>query len=86
MAIAETLLHLGVTNRELYLYDTFEGMTVPTEDDVDQLNRDAASQLNKDAAKKTASVVWAYSGLEEVQQNIARTKYPSDKNRFGREA
>lgn len=82
MAIAETLLHLGITDRELYLYDTFEGMTAPTEDDVDQLNRDAASQLNKDAAKKTDSVVWAYSGLAEVQQNIARTNYPTEKIHF----
>lgn len=82
MAIAETLLALGVNDRELYLYDTFEGMTAPTEADVDQLNRDAASQLKQDASKKAESVVWAYSGLEEVKQNIARTGYPSDKIHF----
>ncbi len=82
MAIAETLLALGIRDRELYLYDTFEGMTAPTEEDVDQLNRDAATQLNQDASKKTESVVWAYSGLEEVKQNIARTGYPSDKIHF----
>lgn len=82
MAIAETLLALGVNDRELYLYDTFEGMTAPTEADVDQLNRDAASQLKQDASKKAESMVWAYSGLEEVKQNIARTGYPSDKIHF----
>ncbi|BDQ11540.1 TylF/MycF family methyltransferase [Sediminibacterium sp. TEGAF015] len=82
MAIAETLLALGVSDRELFLYDTFEGMTAPTEEDIDQLNRDAASQLKQDASKKAESVVWAYSGLEEVKQNIARTGYPSEKIHF----
>ncbi|WP_438945595.1 TylF/MycF/NovP-related O-methyltransferase [Sediminibacterium sp.] len=82
MAIAETLLALGVKDRELFLYDTFEGMTAPTEEDVDQLNRDAASQLKQDASKKSESVVWAYSGLEEVKQNIARTGYPANKIHF----
>jgi hypothetical protein len=82
MAIAETLLALGIRDRELYLYDTFEGMTAPTEEDVDQLNRDAASQLKQDASKKSESVVWACSGLDEVKQNIARTGYPADKIHF----
>lgn len=82
MAIAETLLSLGVNNRELFLYDTFEGMTAPTEEDVDQLDRDAASQLKQDLGKKTESMVWAYSGLEEVKRNIALTGYPADKIHF----
>jgi O-methyltransferase len=78
MAVAETLKSLGVTNRNLYLYDTYSGMTAPTENDVDQLNRDAASQLSQDASIKTESVVWAYSGLDEVKTNIARTGYPAN--------
>jgi hypothetical protein len=78
MAIAETLKYLNVTDRHLYLYDTFAGMTDPTADDVDQLDRDAASQLQQDLHQKTASVVWAYSGLAEVKSNIASTKYPSE--------
>ncbi|MBS1580307.1 MAG: class I SAM-dependent methyltransferase [Bacteroidetes bacterium] len=77
MAIAETLLQLGDTNRQLFLYDTFAGMTAPTKEDVDQLNRDASSQLQNDINKKTESVVWAYSGLQEVKTNIQKTKYPS---------
>ncbi len=76
MAIAETLKHLNVTDRHLYLYDTFAGMTAPTDDDVDQLNRDAASQLSNEVDQKTESVVWAYSGLDEVKANIATTNYP----------
>lgn len=82
MAIAETLLALGDTSRDLYLYDTFEGMTAPTEADIDQLNRDAVSQLKQDANKKLDSVVWAYSGLDEVKKNIASTGYPANKIHF----
>jgi hypothetical protein len=78
MAVAETLKYLGAANRHLYLYDTYAGMTAPTENDVDQLNRDAATQMQQDAAIKTESSVWAYSGLEEVKANIARTNYPSN--------
>ena len=77
MAIAETLQYMGVTNRHLYLYDTFAGMTAPTDDDIDQLNRDAATQLTNDVNDKTESVVWAFSSLDEVKTNIATTNYPS---------
>src|SRR5438309_2312465 len=34
MAVALTLLRLGVTDRDLYLFDTFRGMTPPGEADV----------------------------------------------------
>ncbi|MDP1844147.1 MAG: TylF/MycF/NovP-related O-methyltransferase [Sediminibacterium sp.] len=78
MAIAETLKQLGVTNRHLYLYDTFAGMTAPTGEDVDQLNRDASTQLTQEANNKTESIVWAYSGLAEVKNNLAKTNYPSE--------
>ncbi len=82
MAIAETLLHLGVSDRQLFLYDTFAGMTPPTGEDVDQLNRDAASQLRKDETKKADSNIWAYSSLSEVKQNIATTGYPLENINF----
>ena len=35
MAAAATLLELGDATRELYLFDTYEGMPEPTEHDVD---------------------------------------------------
>src|SRR5215831_6498383 len=33
MAVAETLIHLSSMHRALYLYDTYEGMSQPTEHD-----------------------------------------------------
>lgn len=82
MAIAETLKQLGDKNRHLFLYDTFAGMTAPTEEDVDQLKRDASTQLKNDINNKTESVVWAYSGLEEVKENIQKIQYPSNNIHF----
>src|SRR5881392_862576 len=35
MAAARTLLYMGDTSRDLYLFDTFEGMSPPTSHDVD---------------------------------------------------
>src|SRR5437763_9080827 len=45
MAIALTLLRLGITNRELYLFDTFAGMTVPSDQDVKHSGERAADLL-----------------------------------------
>lgn len=78
MAIAATLQMMGITNRHLYLYDTFAGMTAPTDDDIDQLNRDAASQLTNEANDKAESVIWAFSSLDEVKKNIGSTNYPTE--------
>ena len=46
MAVAKTLQHLGET-RDLYLFDTFAGMTEPTAHDVDSLGRSAARLLSE---------------------------------------
>jgi hypothetical protein len=76
MAIARTLLSLGEASRKLLLYDTFEGMSEPGKEDVDFKNLDAKRQLEKSDKN---SHVWAYSPLENVQKNIASTKYPQNK-------
>jgi hypothetical protein len=57
-------------------------MTAPTEEDQDSLNRDAASQLQQEAAHKTESIVWAFSTLTEVQNNIATINYPLNNIHF----
>ena len=66
-------LALQDTNRELYLYDTFEGMTDPTEVDKSFDGRTAIEQF---------SDVRCYAGLEEVRTNMLSTGYPEDKIHF----
>ena len=74
MAAARTLQELGTTNRGLYLFDTFEGMTAPGEQDV-SLNDEPAEELLSESDKES-SAVWAYSTLEEVTRNLLSTEYP----------
>ena len=47
MAIAQTLKNLGVTNRKIWLYDTFDGMTEPSESDLDWSGKIAKDVLLK---------------------------------------
>ena len=75
VAIARTLLSLGDTSRRLYLYDTFEGMTKPTDRDQDFAGHSAAAQLERDAP---GTGVWACAGLEDVKANLLATDYPAD--------
>lgn len=72
MAIALTLRELGVSNRDLFLFDTFEGMTEPSEFD-----RDASGRLAGDIMRHfvAADGAWVYAGLEEVRRNLASTGY-----------
>lgn len=81
MAVAETLIHLGKTDRNLYLYDTFEGMSEPTEFDKTYYGKSAADLLNIKESK-TENLVWAYSTMETVRQGMESTKYPVNKIRY----
>lgn len=75
LAIAEMLVQLGQTDRKLFLYDTFEGMSEPTEEDISFANQKAGEMLKEDKDKEN-NLVWAYSTLETVQQTMALTSYP----------
>lgn len=78
MAVAEMLSRLDRPSRELYLYDTFEGMSEPEEVDKDHSGQLASELLEKDADKEK-NMVWAYSTLETVQQGMQTTRYPQEK-------
>ena len=78
-AVARTLDRLGDHGRDLYLYDTFEGMTEPTDKDL-RYDGEAASQLLAAADKK--SWVWAEASLEDVQAGFETVPYPSERVHF----
>lgn len=77
MVVARTLLESGVSDRDLYLFDTYEGMTAPTAVDVDHQGTAAARHFAK---KQTGadSADWTLATLDEVCANLHRTEYPSD--------
>jgi O-methyltransferase len=75
MAIALTLQKLQ-DRRDLYLYDTFEGMTAPTKED-DAWTHDHWQQNQRGDHNE-----WVYSSLDEVKKNLASTGYPDDQLHF----
>lgn len=79
MAVALALLARGDASRQLYLYDTFEGMTMPTEADRAHTGEAAAAQLERTARGEG---VWCEAGLDDVQANLWSTGYPRDKIHF----
>jgi hypothetical protein len=80
MAVALTLLRLGVTDRELYLFDTFTGMTDPGAEDVKQSTGERAADIL--AAASPDSERWARAGLEEVREAVLGVGYPSERIHF----
>lgn len=76
LAIADSLKALNEQSRHLYLYDTFEGMSAPTEKDVSHDNLQAQEMLAADADKEK-NLVWAYSTLDEVKNTMALSHYPT---------
>lgn len=81
MVIAETLLSMGVNDRELFLYDTFEGMSAPEEVDKAISGETAELLLEKEDINVSESV-WCYSSLDEVKANLSLTGYPLSKLHF----
>jgi len=76
MAMAITALHQNVDDREIWMYDTFAGMTEPTD-----LDRTPAGHLGADilAAAKPTDHVWAIADVIEVRVHMSWTNYPPER-------
>jgi len=84
----DELLRQGKT-RDIYLYDTFTGLTAPGANDYtcdgarlykmdkDQVYKHWADQIVTDKLN-----TWCYTPLEKVQQTLFSTGYPQDKLHF----
>jgi hypothetical protein len=83
MAMILTLQALGVEDRDIHLYDTFEGMTAPTERDVSQFDPPALESWR--AAAQSDATVWP--GLfgddifneRDVRETLLATGYPAQR-------
>lgn len=74
-AAAMALLQAGSTSRNLYLFDTFEGMPPPSEVDRRRDGRPAAELL---ASADKDAPVWAIADLDDVRQGMEAVGYPAD--------
>ena len=80
LAVAHQLVGLGSVERDLYLFDTYEGMTQPTARDVQISTNQSARQRLLTA--DSDSLVWAIASLEDVRAGFAHVAYPTDRIHF----
>ncbi|MBK8926561.1 MAG: class I SAM-dependent methyltransferase [Crocinitomicaceae bacterium] len=75
MLIAKMLVNRKIVNRKIYLYDTFEGMSEPTDKDIDisGLRADKMLEQNKDNRETS---LWCLADLRDVKNNMKQTNYP----------
>ncbi|WP_423141285.1 TylF/MycF/NovP-related O-methyltransferase [Parablastomonas sp. CN1-191] len=76
---ALTFKHLGDQSRDLWLYDTFAGMTAPTVFDAKPGKTPESTVVNFKAQQKDDHNAWCYASLEDVKGCLARADYPADK-------
>lgn len=68
--------------RSAFLYDTFEGMSAPSERDVDGSGRLASVLLRRSDRRAEPGGIWCFASLADVQENIRRSSFPFDRVRF----
>ncbi len=74
---AKTISKYNFVPRNLYLYDTFRGMSEP--DNVDVSLKSAQAALKYWKKKKNINYnSWCYATLEEVKKVFSRTEYPQE--------
>lgn len=86
LAMVLTLQRLGVTDRDIYLYDTFEGMTEPSELDVSDFGAPAVVEWQESTRRgeKPWSDWFSHETLniDEVKGLLLNTGYPEERLHF----
>lgn len=77
MVSAYTLLNKNEASKRIYMYDTYEGMSEPTDKDISFNNESAKKQW--ELRKGEDYNQWCYSPLETVKKNLLSTGYPKNK-------
>lgn len=81
MAIIRALQREAITDRDVFLYDTFEGMNAPGAEDVSVHGKPAEEELRETTRAEGANI-WCLSPLEDVQTNVLRMGYPRERIHF----
>ncbi|HVV75231.1 MAG TPA: TylF/MycF/NovP-related O-methyltransferase [Mycobacteriales bacterium] len=85
LTMIKTLQLLGVSDRDVYLYDTFEGMTEPTDADTSPYEQPALATWGQTPEGVTP---WSHAfdseiyGLDFVKKVIGSTGYPEERVHF----
>lgn len=88
LAMVRTLQHLGVDDRDFYLFDTFEGMTAPTPEDTSQF--EAPAQIAWESATQHGERPWndwfdhEVFNLDSLRAMLESSGYPGARLHFVR--
>jgi len=82
MAAMHALIKMGDLTRHFHLFDTFEGMTEPTEKDVMYDGQAAKSLIDRDKATFGQDHNWCVASLDDVRKNVLSTGYPKERVHF----
>jgi O-methyltransferase len=86
LAMIRTLQHLGIADRDVYLFDTFEGMTAPTDADTSPIDEPAIETWK--SAEGSGEKPWdnffraEVFNLDDVRSLLLDTGYPSERIHF----
>jgi len=79
MAAAKALVGMGSYERELYLFDTFEGMVEPTDADLTRSGLQARDRFEELKSEDGRGSDWCRSEVDEVRRNLASVGYDDAK-------
>ena len=82
MTMTATLLEQGNPSRKLWLYDTYSGMTSPTQADVASDSGVSAQVLLDATPIDDGNNVWCVASLDDVRANVLGTGYPAQHVEF----
>ena len=82
MLMAATLLRFGTSNSVIWLYDTFDGMTPPSTEDVQETSGRPASEILAEHERSLDDPFWGVAPRAHVEDNLRRTGYPMERLRF----
>lgn len=78
MAIANELNTQKAHERQIWLYDTFAGMTTPTSRDIEAATGTPAAEMLSSTPTGDGDNVWCIAGRADVERNIMSTGFPRD--------
>lgn len=81
LSVAMRLKEHKTTDRTLWLYDTYEGMSAPDENDFSKRSGGAQAKFEETQTGDDSSD-WCCASLEDVQANIKLAKYPAKNIKF----
>ncbi len=81
MMMALTFLSRGISDRRIFMYDTYEGMSEPTEYDI-AIHGELAENILSKEDKDSEDSIWCFASFEEVAINMLTVGYPIENIRM----